>query len=60
VAGGLSATAGARAYEAMERAFHDFGLMVRIAGDTVALLPPLILSEGEVGEIVEKWGRCCG
>ncbi|HEX8164607.1 MAG TPA: aspartate aminotransferase family protein [Beijerinckiaceae bacterium] len=48
---------GARAYEAMERGFHDFGLMVRIAGDTIALSPPLIVSEGEVGEIVEKVGR---
>ena len=48
---------GARAYEAMERAFHDAGVMVRIAGDTIALSPPLIVSEGEIGEIVEKVGR---
>jgi beta-alanine--pyruvate transaminase len=48
---------GARACEAMERAFHDAGLMVRIAGDTIALSPPLIVSEGEIGEIVEKVGK---
>jgi beta-alanine--pyruvate transaminase len=48
---------GARAYEAMERAFHDIGLMFRIAGDTIALSPPLIVSENEIGEIVEKVGR---
>jgi beta-alanine--pyruvate transaminase len=48
---------GARAYEAMERAFHDIGLMFRIAGDTIALSPPLIVSEDEIGEIVEKVGR---
>ena len=48
---------GARAYEAMERAFHDHNLMIRIAGDTIALSPPLIVSESEVGEIVEKVGR---
>jgi beta-alanine--pyruvate transaminase len=48
---------GARAYEAMERAFHDIGLMFRIAGDTIALSPPLIVSEDEIGEIVEKMGR---
>jgi beta-alanine--pyruvate transaminase len=41
----------------MERGFHDFGLMVRIAGDTIALSPPLIVSEREVGEIVEKVGK---
>ena len=48
---------GARAYEAMERAFHDIGLMFRIAGDTIALSPPLIVSENEIGEIIEKTGR---
>src|SRR3954469_820165 len=48
---------GARAYDAMERAFHDIGLMFRIAGDTIALSPPLIVSEDEIGEIVEKTGR---
>jgi beta-alanine--pyruvate transaminase len=48
---------GARAYEAMERAFHDVGLMVRITGDTIALSPPFIVSEDEIGEIVEKMGR---
>jgi beta-alanine--pyruvate transaminase len=28
--------------------------MMRIAGDTLALTPPLIVSEDEIGEIVEK------
>ena len=28
--------------------------MMRIAGDTLALTPPLIISEEQVGEIVEK------
>src|SRR5215216_204192 len=48
---------GARAYEAMERAFHDIGLMFRIAGDTIALSPPLIVREDEIGEIVDKVGK---
>jgi beta-alanine--pyruvate transaminase len=48
---------GARAYEAMERGFHEFGLMMRIAGDTIALSPPLIVSEDEIGELVEKMGK---
>ncbi|MPZ59124.1 MAG: aminotransferase class III-fold pyridoxal phosphate-dependent enzyme [Rhizobiales bacterium] len=41
---------GRRAYAAMERAFAD-GMMFRITGDTVALSPPLIVSEAQIGEI---------
>jgi beta-alanine--pyruvate transaminase len=48
---------GARAYEAMDRAFRDESLMVRITGDTLALTPPLIVSEAQIGEIFEKVGR---
>ncbi len=36
---------GARAYEAMDRCFREHDLMVRITGDTIALTPPLIISE---------------
>jgi beta-alanine--pyruvate transaminase len=35
-------------------AFRDNDLMLRIAGDTLALTPPLIVSEDQVGEIIEK------
>jgi beta-alanine--pyruvate transaminase len=48
---------GQRAYEAMARAFHDEGLLIRTTGDTIALTPPLIVSEEEVGEIFEKVAR---
>jgi beta-alanine--pyruvate transaminase len=48
---------GARAYEAMDRAFNDEGVMVRITGETLALTPPLIVSEAQIGEIFEKVGR---
>jgi beta-alanine--pyruvate transaminase len=48
---------GARAYEAMNRAFHDEGVMVRITGETLALTPPLIVSEAQIGEIFDKVGR---
>jgi beta-alanine--pyruvate transaminase len=48
---------GARAYEAMERGFHEFGLMMRIAGDTIALSPPLVITKDEIGEVVEKMGK---
>ena len=45
---------GRRGYEAMEHAFHDEDLMVRITGDTIALTPPLIVSESQIGEIFDK------
>ncbi len=49
--------AGARAYDAMDRAFHDEGLMIRITGDTLALCPPLIISEAQIGEMFDKVAR---
>jgi beta-alanine--pyruvate transaminase len=45
---------GKRGYDAMVSAFHDNDLMLRIAGDTLALTPPLIISEDQVGEVIEK------
>jgi len=45
---------GARAYEAMERGFHDVGLMMRVTGDPIALPPPLTITEDQIGEIVDK------
>jgi beta-alanine--pyruvate transaminase len=46
--------AGRRAYEAMEHAFNKENLVIRIAGDTIALTPPLIVSEREIEEIFAK------
>jgi beta-alanine--pyruvate transaminase len=48
---------GKRGYDAMVSAFHDNDLMLRIAGDTLALTPPLIISEAQIGEIVDKVGK---
>jgi beta-alanine--pyruvate transaminase len=48
---------GSRAYEAMDRAFTEADLMIRITGDTLALTPPLIISEDQIGEIVDKLKR---
>lgn len=48
---------GKRAYEALERGFHEEGLMIRTAGETLAVTPPLIVSESEIGEIFDKLGR---
>jgi beta-alanine--pyruvate transaminase len=45
---------GRRGYEAMEQAFTRHNLVIRIAGDTIALTPPLIVSESEIGEIFGK------
>jgi beta-alanine--pyruvate transaminase len=48
---------GLRAYQVMERAFQEEGVMVRAAGDTIALSPPLIVSEAQIDEIFDKVGR---
>jgi beta-alanine--pyruvate transaminase len=45
---------GRRGYEAMQHAFAKEDLVVRIAGDTIALTPPLIVSESEIDEIFVK------
>jgi beta-alanine--pyruvate transaminase len=45
---------GRRAYEAMELAFTRQNLVIRITGDSIALTPPLIVSENEIGEIFSK------
>jgi len=49
--------AGERGYEAMDRAFHDEDLVIRIAGYTLAIAPPLVVSEAQIGEIFDKVGR---
>src|SRR5436190_18789628 len=48
---------GRRAYEAMERAFNVENLVIRVTGETIALTPPLIVSEREIEEIFAKVAR---
>ncbi len=48
---------GKRGYEAMERGFHDEGIMFRIVGDSIAVTPPLSASESQIGEIFQKVGK---
>jgi beta-alanine--pyruvate transaminase len=48
---------GRRAYEAMDRGFREEDVLMRITGDTIALSPPLIISESQIGELIEKVGR---
>ena len=49
--------AGRRAYDAMVKAFADENLVIRVTGDTIAITPPLIVSENEIAEMFEKVGR---
>ncbi len=48
---------GLRGYAALENAFHEQGIMIRATGDTLAMSPPLIISEDQIGELIEKVGR---
>jgi beta-alanine--pyruvate transaminase len=52
-----SSAPGARGYAALEYSFHEAGIMLRLSGDTIELTPPLIVSEDQIGEIVDKVGR---
>ena len=45
---------GRRAYEAMEHAFRKENLVVRISADTIAVTPPLIVTESEIDQIFAK------
>ena len=45
---------GHRAYEAMRLGFHEHDIMLRITGDTIALSPPLIVSEEQISQIIDK------
>ena len=45
---------GRRAYEAMEHAFRSENLVVRISAETIALTPPLIVTESEIDQIFIK------
>jgi beta-alanine--pyruvate transaminase len=42
-----------RAFSAFLKAF-DAGIMIRTTGDTIAMSPPLIVSEAEIDELVDK------
>jgi beta-alanine--pyruvate transaminase len=48
---------GKRGFEALEKAFYDHDLMLRAVGDTLALSPPLIVTEAQIGEIFDKVGK---
>jgi beta-alanine--pyruvate transaminase len=47
---------GKRGFAALELAFHEHGLMMRAIGDTLAMSPPLIVTEDQIGELFDKLG----
>jgi len=48
---------GRRGTDALNSAFHTHDIMLRAVGDTLALTPPLIVSESQIDEIVAKVAR---
>jgi len=48
---------GARAAAVMDHAFRTEGLLARVTGDTLALSPPLIVSEAQIGEMFDKLAK---
>ena len=53
----LDATPGKRGMAAMKETFFNQGMLMRIAGDTLVISPPLIVSEAQIGEIIDKTAR---
>jgi beta-alanine--pyruvate transaminase len=45
---------GKRAFAAMDKGFNDHNLMIRITGETLAVTPPLIITDNEIDELVSK------
>ncbi len=45
---------GKRGYEALENGFHEHGIMFRTSGDSLAMSPPLIVTEDQIDEIISK------
>jgi beta-alanine--pyruvate transaminase len=54
------AAPGRRGHDAIRLAFTEENLVVRVGGDTIALSPPLIASESDVGRIVDGLRRVLG
>ena len=45
---------GKRGYAALDKAFFEYDLTLRAVGDTLAMSPPLVVSEAEIGELFDK------
>ncbi len=51
----LADAPGKRGFSAMLKAFHEQDMMVRVSGDTIALSPPLIISQDEITSIAQRF-----
>jgi beta-alanine--pyruvate transaminase len=51
------AAPGRRGYDVIQHAFFDENMVVRVSGDTIALSPPLIASEADLANIVDRIRR---
>jgi beta-alanine--pyruvate transaminase len=49
--------AGKRGLEALELGFFEHDVMFRAVGDTLALSPPLIVTESQIGEMFDKLAK---
>ena len=49
----IAGAVGKRGYEALQRAFFDENMVVRISGDTIVLIPSLVANESEIGRMVD-------
>ena len=47
----------ARAFDVFVSAFFDEGVLIRTTGDIIALSPPLIITEAQIGELISKVRR---
>lgn len=50
----LDGMVGKRAMQIMEDCFHNRDLVIRVAGDTIALSPPLMVEKSHIDETIEK------
>jgi beta-alanine--pyruvate transaminase len=48
---------GKRGYDGIVEAYHRQNIVMRNAGDTLVLAPPLIISEGEIAEAADKFAK---
>ncbi len=48
---------GKRGYQALDAGYFEYDFMFRAVGDTLALSPPLIVSEAQIGEMFDKLAR---
>jgi beta-alanine--pyruvate transaminase len=48
---------GKRGLDALDQGFFEHDLMLRAVGDTLAMSPPLIMTEGQIDELFDKLGK---